>query len=475
MGPFLRFKAWQSNSIVAFAVAWLAGLWLGHFGWQTSFVSIIAATLCIAVAWRSKWLVGAVAVLGLAAGILYGYNSHSHYRIINNLMGHKANFTGTISDDPATSDKGTTTFTLDSLAIGNVAVPGALTIKTYSSKYQRGYRVQAVGKLYTVMGSKQAGMYGTIAILSQKQTLLERWRQRFITGINSDLPEPLNGFALGLLIGARSLIPKSLQAKLAAVGLSHLVAVSGYNLTIIVVALRRLLKEFSRYVALVGALWLIGVFVVVAGAGSSIVRAAIVSVLSLVAYYYGRHIKPWVLVAVPAVLTTIWRPEYLWSDVGWQLSFLAFIGILVLAPLISARLKRPNWLKKLIIEAVCAQILTFPIILTVFQQFSVVGILANVIVLPLVPLAMLASLIAGTAGAIMPALGVLSLPAYLVLKLMLAIINQLAGLPWASVTLEAPLSLVILLYGSLGLAALALSYRGRSPSTSDGIMPDKNI
>ncbi len=466
----MRLRNQYSWSIVGFSTAWLAGLWLGHLGWYANIsLAVVAIVVCM-VAWRSRLLIIAMLTIGLALGIFYGHQSLSRYQVINNLIGRSVSFNGTVKDDPATNEKGTTTFLLGSLTLQNQSVPGALTVKTYSAKYQRGYKVQVTGKLYSVLGSRQAGVYGSVVIISRTQTGLEKLRQRFIASINSTVPDPLNSFALGLLMGARSLIPKNLQNQLAIVGLSHLVAVSGYNLTIIVQTVRRLLTRTSRFVALTINLWLIGGFVVVAGTSASIVRAAVVSVFALITYYYGRKIKPWVLVAVPAVLTTLWKPEYLWSDVGWQLSFLAFIGILVVAPMIEKRLKRPTWVKKIIVEAFCAQLLTFPIILSVFHQFSVVGVLANVLVLPLVPLAMLASFVAGVINLLTPAFGWASLPAYIVLKVMLGVVELLASLNWASISLKVSFATILLLYAAIVIAAVAFSRRKPTASAAGDII-----
>ncbi len=454
----LRLAARRSYIIVGFASTWLVGLWLGHVGWSASIVPAIVAVLMTILIVKTRLAIAAAAVAGLAAGMLYGHQSITRYAAIESLIGHKVTLAGTISDDAAVDDKGEASFTLSNLRQGNIPLAGDVTIYTLNAHEQRGFEVQVSGKLVATLGSKQGRIsYATVQIISSKQSALERWRQRFIAGAYTALPDPLSGFALGLLIGARSLIPKALQDQLALVGLSHLVAVSGYNLTIMVEAARRPLKRTSRYIALAVPLWLIGSFAVVAGLSASIVRAVLVTSLSLWAHYFGRQIKPLVLVAFPAFLTTLWRPDYLWNDVGWQLSFLAFFGILVLAPQIEARLRRPNWVKRLLIEAFAAQLLTFPIILLVFKQFSVIGLLANAIILPLVPLAMLASLIAGLTGAFIPILGILTLPAYATLKLMLYIINQLAGLPWASLTLEASGLLVGLVYAAIGLISLALS------------------
>lgn len=143
--------------------------------------------------------------------------------------------------------------------------------------------------------------------------------------MQSALPEPAASFGLGLLIGQRSTIPKSVSLQLAAVGLTHVVAVSGYNLTIIMRAVRKLLRKRSKYQSTVASLLLIGIFLLFTGFSASIVRAAIVSTLSLWAWYYGRTFRPIVLILLAAVITAGVYPIYLWSDIGWYLSFLAFL------------------------------------------------------------------------------------------------------------------------------------------------------
>lgn len=461
----------RSTLIVWFTILWLIGLYLGHLGWHVP-VWILALSGLIAVAvylWR--WVMTIIPGFALLLGLNYGFAARSHYQVIQGLINHNVTVAGTISDDPAMADNGQTNFTLSGLQLGQANIPGDMTIRSLSGKVQRGFRVQVTGKLKPTLGSKQGQIgFAQVQVISSKQNWLEKLRQRFIAGINTVLPDPLGGFALGLLIGARSLIPKTLQNQLALIGLSHLVAVSGYNLTIMVQALRRPLHKASRYVALAVSLWLITGFVVVAGMSASIIRAALVSCLGLVTAYYGRKIKPMVLVAIPALLTTLWRPDYLWSDVGWQLSFAAFIGILVAAPLLEVRLKRPNWIKALLIESLAAVALTFPIILAIFHQFSVVALAANIVILPLVPFAMLASFVAGIAGAVSLPLGLLALPAVWLLKLMLGVIEQFASLPWASVDLEAPTAYILLTYLAMITAMAGLWHRGRHNQISDGIM-----
>jgi len=213
---------------------------------------------------------------------------------------------------------------------------------------------------------------------------------------------------MGLLVGQRDTLPAATSDMLAAVGLTHIIAVSGYNLTILVRATKRTLAKRSKYQAMIGACTLILAFLLVTGASPSIVRASIISFLSLGAWYYGRKIRPMVLIMLTAAATALWNPLYLWSDIGWYLSFLAFFGVLVIAPIASKkfyRLRKPGVMGQLVIESMAAQIMTLPLILYIFNDSSYLVLLANVLVVPLIPFAMLLSFIAGLAGMLIPAHG----------------------------------------------------------------------
>jgi competence protein ComEC len=252
-------------------------------------------------------------------------------------------------------------------------------------------------------------------------------------------------------------MPKPMRDQLALVGLSHLVAVSGYNLTIMVAAAHRLLERFGRGVALAASLWLIGGFLLVTGASASIVRASCVSVLALVAAFYGRRFAPLALIFFVAGVTAAWYPGYL-TDLGWLLSFIAFFGIMVVAPAVMSRLGNPKWLAvQLFVESSVAHILTVPLIMYVFGNLSVIAPLSNLLVLPMVPLAMLTTFIAGLAGMVLPALaGWFAWPGGLVLGFMLGLIGWFAHVPWAGVTAQIGWVVMLLGYGAMVVVTLAL-------------------
>jgi competence protein ComEC len=131
------------------------------------------------------------------------------------------------------------------------------------------------GKLYTGFGAYRASIsYAQLTLLQHHPTYIARLRRQFTAGMQSALPEPLAPFAMGLLVGQRATLPDGVKQDLLMVGLTHIIAVSGYNLTIILQATRRLLAGFSKRLSTGLAVMLIGTFLLLTGYSASIVRAA---------------------------------------------------------------------------------------------------------------------------------------------------------------------------------------------------------
>jgi competence protein ComEC len=325
----------------------------------------------------------------------------------------------------------------------------------------RGDRVQVSGKLYPMRGSNQARIaYAQLKIVGIGNSWFDRLTRTFSTGMENALPEPHASFGLGLLVGQRTNLPADIVNQLTMVGLVHIVAVSGYNLTILVRSTQRL-KLRSKYQRTLLSLGLIISFILVTGFSASIVRAAVVSILSLWAWYYGRNIKPVLIIIFAAALTALFNPFYIWSDIGWYLSFLAFFGVLVIAPLIVQHFfrKTPQILTLVLIETLSAEIMTLPLIMMVFGQMSLVALLANLLVVPLIPAAMLLSAIAAAAGAAIPQFaGWFALPARLLLTYILDLIHMLSSIPRVFIHLTINPTLMISLY-VLVIALVAILHK----------------
>jgi competence protein ComEC len=331
----------------------------------------------------------------------------------------------------------------------------------------RGDKVQISGKVYPTRGTHLARIsYGKLKRVSADSSWINNFVRRFAAGIHSALPEPNSSFGLGILIGQRNTLPAELTNQLIMVGLVHIVAVSGYNLTILVRTVGRL-RLGSKYQRLVASLLLISIFILITGFAASIVRAAVISVLSLWAWFYGRQIRPVLIIAFAAALTGLINPFYVWGDLGWYLSFLAFFGVLMIAPMVATRLFRrePKLFGLVVLETLAAEIMTLPLIMMSFNQLSLVGLLANALVVPLIPFAMLFSAIAGIAGMLAPSIsGWLSWPANILLTYVLDVARGLSNIPGIFLHRSVSIAGMLGLYGVIFVTMLLIQKR-RTPKT----------
>lgn len=285
---------------------------------------------------------------------------------------------------------------------------------------------------------------------SRQDTALQV-RDWFANGIRQAIPEPQASLGSGFLTGQHSDLPGDLEDQLKVVGLTHAVVASGSNLTILVGFTRRLFTRISKYTATMAGGAMTAAFVMIAGMSPSMTRAGLVTGLSLAAWYYGRRIHPFVLLPFAAAITVMFNPSFLWGDIGWYLSFGAFAGVLVLAPLLQSYFWGPDYKPSLLMEifigTTAAQIATMPIILFSFGVYSSFALAANMLVLPLVPLAMLLTFVSGLAGVLVPSIAaIVGWPATIVMQYMTTVIDRIATLPGAQGEVS---------YGNL---ALAISY-----------------
>lgn len=381
-------------------------------------------------------------LMGLLLGCWRGQLFMDDLQPLNDMVGEKVVLEAVATTDAVYDDKSQLSFQAESMNFIEPisgTTPGRIAVGGFGANaIYRGDVVQLEGKLRATRGSNQVAMsFADISLLHHNVNPLETIRLRFMAGMQTALPEPAASFGAGLLVGQRSTLPDQVSDDLSAVGLTHIVAVSGYNLTIIVMAVLALMKERSKYQIITITLVLIGLFVFLTGFSASIVRAALVSGLSLWAWYYGRTFRPLMLILLSAALTATYNPLYLWSDIGWYLSFLAFFGVLILAPLAHERLfgdRELGLVGAVVMETVCAMVMTIPIIMFVFQRLSLIALVSNVLIVPWVPLAMMFSVFGGLAGMLLPALaGWVAWPAKILLTYMLDMVHVFAQVPNAQI------------------------------------------
>lgn len=414
---------------------------------------------------RVIYIVIALFIVGWWRGGLW----QAQYQQLASYYDQKVTVVGRALEDGSYAKNGQLETTLDVISIDNRPANGKITLRSYSMPAIYRYDIiEASGKLYPSRGSKQGAMYfAQSKIIAKASSDIEDIRRNFIVGMENALPEPSASFGIGLLVGQRDLLPADTSQALQIAGLTHIVAVSGYNLTIIVNAVRRGSKKLSRFQTLMLTSGLIYLFLLITGFMPSIVRASIVAGLGLLAWYFGRTIRPLLLILFTASLTALVNPYYIWGDIGWYLSFLAFFGVLIIAPLIVKILAKNDQelplLPTVAIESFSAQIMTLPLIMYIFGRISLVGFLANVIIVPLVPIAMLFSVFAGLFGMFLPSLAVwVALPARFLLGSMLNIAEWFASWPNATALVTISSLSMILLYGIIAIFITGLNKRAQS-------------
>ncbi|QWQ32158.1 ComEC/Rec2 family competence protein [Candidatus Minimicrobia naudis] len=282
-------------------------------------------------------------------------------------------------------------------------------------------------------------------------------RDWFAGRVRAHVPESESALGLGFLLGLRRAMPAELSDNLKIAGLTHIVVASGYNLTILVRLARRLFAKRSKYLAMLSAAVMIIGFMAVTGLSPSMSRAGLVAGLSLAAWYYGRTIHPLVLLPVSAAITLLINPQFGWGDLGWQLSFASFAGVIMLAPLLHSYFfgnKEPGAFRQILIETLSAQIMTLPLLMMSFGVISNVALIANMLILPFVPLAMLLTFMSGVL-VFVPMIGALiAIPTTWLLGYMIQVTNWTAGFEWAQMEVSINLWQCAVLYVALILAMI---------------------
>lgn len=373
------------------------------------------------------------------------------------LIGHRVVLVGSVTEDVDTGKDGEGVMRIAVRQADGNKLTGMVWIST-SSRYEikRSDIVTVQGKLDEGFGSFAASMYRADVTKVQREQpgdIALQVRDQFAEAVRMAIPDPEAALGIGYLVGQRRALPPELDEALQIAGLTHIVVASGYNLTILVRLARRTFMKLSRFTALAGAGGLIGSFIAITGMSPSMSRAGLVAGLSLLAWYYGRTFHPLVLLPFAAAVTLLVNPAFGWNDLGWQLSFAAFTGVLVVAPLAQAYFfgnDKPGTVRQILGETIAAQVCTVPIILLAFGEFSNVAIIANLLILPFVPLAMLLTFIAGVGALILPAAAMaVGWPATVLLQYMVTVAQYIAGLSWAQTQVTIPVWAAAAFYGIL--------------------------
>lgn len=294
--------------------------------------------------------------------------------------------------------------------------------------------------------------------------ILSKIKNSFEEKIGLALPEPHAAFLKGILLGDRETLPKSLTDDFRRTGTSHIVALSGYNITIlarVVVGILLFLFIPFRFSFWIASIFIF-LFVLLTGASASVVRAAIMGILVLFARSEGRTYYMTNALIFAGALMILENPKILRFDAGFQLSFLATVGLVYLAPKLEnffdgligkikeaiygkeypkkqfikdAKLKKEKAIdfKKILVETLSAQIMVLPLLIYLFGQISIISPIANILVLAVMPYSMLFGFLTGLAGFIFQPLAfVLGWVSWILIEFQIKTIELFSKLPIAS-------------------------------------------
>lgn len=459
-------KKFNTTTLVHFfAIGVVAGVYLSTLLSFNKWHLMISMILLPVIRRRDLLSILICFTIGLSLAIFRTNLVTKSYAPLIDLKNQKVEIIATAIDDGSYDSKKRIAFIATANKITypiekNIDAP--IKVNTFlTAGLMKGYVLRIRGKLYSGFGSSVASIpYAEIETIGSKASFLDDLRNNFLVKLRNVIPEPQASFAAGLLIGQKTGLSEDLQDYLRKAGLTHIIAVSGYNLTIIVRIIRRLFSKTSRFQIFALSYMSVILFVGITGMSPSILRAFIVTTILIFGWYLGRRTKPLTLFLVAVAISSLIEPLQLLNSVGWYLSFGAFFGVIIIAPQLISRLHNVTLWKSILVESFCASIMTLPVIAIVFSKVSLTGVLINSVVVPAVPLAMVLSLISGIGSWISEGLGAyLAIPANYLLKFILDFAEIFSKWPGTNIDIKVQALPVVFFYASIALCMYLLYKR----------------
>lgn len=386
--------------------------------------------------WRPNYLfVAIMLIIGAILGSFRVSGELSDQAKLNQLVGKNISISGVVTGDPDFEEENGKV-KLSSLSYNGENIHGMIYLSgKLDHNIRRDDRLTISGKLESGFGGFVGSFYQpkieSLNRATNPNFLLE-FRDSFSDSVKALFGESEREANLGLsyLLGLRTGLDKELVEMLSLVGLTHIVVASGTHLGILVEVFRRLFGKISRFSGMYFGIIFILLFGEMIGWTASITRAAIVAILGILGWYVGRKFEGWRIILVAMAITLMINPMNM-VDLGWLLSFGSFFGIMVLAPgsvrffygqQVGGRYvsgEKPNMVAEIIVATISATLMCAPILLYYFGSISLISILANLLILPTIPIAMGLMFLSGLVGYIPNGFGFLKMAVVKITTLLL--------------------------------------------------------
>lgn len=487
--------------LIVFAAAWAVGISISSvlpadppYVWLAAFVIALCAWL--AFRQRIAWWLLASLIAVFAGGFRQSLAPTSSDIAAYN--GYSGTVTGLVVSEPRFREERIQLRLASDTIFANseqTATSGLILVETdRGAAVQYGDRIRATGRLAlpatwdTFSYADYLGRQGVFSIMQNASletvdsgngdpltAALLKLRSRVQRSIAAAIPEPQAGLLTGILLGDEDGISRELKEDFSRVGASHVVAISGFNMVIVSGIVVRVLSGLFRRnktAVTLNALSVIAVYALFVGASPGILRAALMSGLLVVGSQLKRKTFVPTSLAFATLLLTIVDPSVL-RDIGFQLSFLAVLGLSLFANPLSVRFRRllgrllpapianpiHSFLNEPLIVTIAAQITTLPLIILYFGRLSLVAAPVNLLIVPVQSAVLLLGMTAAVVYAFIPLLGTLIFWADLVfVSWTISVVRAFAAFEFAEIVVDLDGRLIqafylLLIGGAMGYAA----------------------
>lgn len=437
-------------------------------------IMAMAMTLFFSLISKVKW--GVVFSIFILAFCFGAYRFHASDKpapyVFESRLGEEANFTGVVIDEPEIRENNVKFKTKieDSGEKINILIT-----TSFNQDIKYGDKLNIIGKLkkpenfITDQGKdfdyvnylRKDGIfylinYPKIELVSNGhgnfiKSFLFEVKEKFLGKVNSNISEPESLLMGGLILGEKASFSDDLRTSFINTGTIHIVALSGYNVTIVAEWIMKLFSYFPRNFGIGMGIFVIILFVLMTGASSTAIRAGIMAILVLVARATGRNYDVARALTLAGVFMILYNPFTLIYDVSFQLSFIATVAVIFYTPKIE---KYFSWVPKtfqlrdIVSVTSAAYIFVTPFILYKMGNLSLVALPANILILPFIPITMLFGFLTGFVGLFWYTFSVpFGYISYLLLNYELSVVNFFSNLSFSAFYItNFPLIITLIIY-----------------------------